>query len=77
MTEPFLDLLDRAVPPREAFSHAKARRTQPRAGKTAIVDAWGACACNGVTDFDIHGVMGAGMPIRKEFAEPWRRAAVC
>jgi len=35
-----------------------------------------AAACYGVTDFDMHSVMGAGMGLRKEFAEPWRRAAV-
>lgn len=42
----------------------------PRSGDT------NAAACYGVADQDMHSVMGAGMQLRKEFSNPWRRAIV-
>jgi hypothetical protein len=35
-----------------------------------------AAACYGVADHDMHSVMGAGMGLRLDCANPWRRAAV-
>ncbi|XAL99762.1 hypothetical protein OT109_19550 [Phycisphaeraceae bacterium D3-23] len=35
-----------------------------------------ASACYGVADEDMYSVMGSGMQLRTEFANPWRRAAV-
>jgi len=35
-----------------------------------------AAACYGVTDYDKYAVMGLGMQLRDEHANPWRRAIV-
>lgn len=42
----------------------------PKAGDT------NAAACYGVSDRDMKSVMGSGMGMRKDFADPWRRAIV-
>ena len=35
-----------------------------------------AASCYGVADADMHSLMGSGMKMQPQFADPWRRAAV-